>query len=515
MMPHYDDIVVGAGSAGAVLAARLSEDASRRVLVLEAGPDYLTSHETPGDIRSGNAMSFLDHDWQFKADVSDGRRIRYPRGKVTGGSSAVGATVALRGIPQDYDDWASAGNPSWSWQQVLPYFRRLEDDLDFGGSEYHGQDGPYPIRRWRPDELVPGQLAFTEACLEAGYPEVKDHNHPDATGVGPIPSNRREDLLRVTTSMAYLDPVRHRPNLEVRAHTLVDRVLFEGNRAIGVTASVDGGGFETITARRVILAAGAVASPMILLRSGIGAAEDLRRLGIDCLADLPGVGANLVDHQRTGVFLSPQPGACDPAEPFLQQILRTTARGSGETNDLQYYMVNHFDLKAFPELQMLSGTTMILGVMVVSQRPRSRGRLVLTSADPLAAPHVELNFLGDGGRELDLLVEGVRTSWQLANHPGIRRLGQGFVVLREAVIDDDEMIRQYVRTSMDSAYHPVGTVRMGPASDPSTVVDERCSVHGLEGLYVCDAAIMPSTVRANTNLTSIMIGERSADWLRE
>ncbi|MER5757147.1 GMC family oxidoreductase N-terminal domain-containing protein [Streptomyces sp. NPDC002088] len=513
MTAQYDDIIVGAGSAGAALAARLTEDPGRRVLLLEAGPDYTAAQRTPEDIRYGRSMSFVDHDWDIRADVRDGRKIRYPRGKTTGGSSAVGATVALRGIPADYDAWAAVGNPAWSWSQVLPYFQKLEDDLDFGESEFHGCGGPIPIRRWRPEELAPGQTAFVEACVQAGFPEVKDHNHPEATGVGPIPSSRPDHEMRATTATTYLAQARGRNNLEVRAHTMVDRVVFRGSKAIGVMAAIAGGSYELIEANRIVLAAGAVASPMILLRSGIGPAEDLRRHGIDIRADAAGVGANLVDHQRTGAFMVAQPGATDPSQPFLQEILRTTSPVSGEFNDLQYYMVNYFGLAPFPELQMLAGADEILGVMVVAQRPGSRGRITLSSADPTALPAIELNFL-DTEREIDILMDGVRTAWRLAQHPGIASLGQGFVVLRDAMIDNDDMVRQYVKTSLDSAYHPVGTVRMGPSSDPSAVVDERGAVHGLDALYVCDASIMPATVRANTNLTSIMIGERTADWLR-
>jgi choline dehydrogenase len=512
MTQRYDEIIVGAGSAGAALAARLTEDPKRRVILLDAGPDFSTEEKTPHDILDGSVMSLSEHDWQFRAEIHDGRRIRFPRGKVTGGSSAVGATIALRGLPADYDAWAAAGNPEWAWSQVLPYFRRLENDLDFAG-ELHGQEGPIPVRRWRPEELTSGQRAFSEACQAIGFPEVKDHNDPESTGVGPIPSNRRDAVTRVSTAMTYLGPARGRENLTILPNTLISRVIFEGSRAVGVEIQTGNGAREEIAARRVILAAGAIGSPTILMRSGIGPAGQLRTLGIDTRSDLAGVGANLIDHPRTGAFMAAKADSWQPGDPFLQSILRTTAPGSEKFNDLQYYMVGHFDLALFPELKMLAGAPVILGVMVVHQQPESRGRLVLTSLDPAAAPQIDLNFL-QTERDHQTLVEGVRMCWNLANHAPIRGLGGDFIVLNDNAVEDDDVLRSYVSMSLDSAYHPVGTARMGPAADEAAVVDERLRVHGTESLYVCDASVMPNIVSANTNLTSIMIGERLADWLR-
>jgi choline dehydrogenase-like flavoprotein len=263
----FDDIIVGGGSAGAVLAARLSQDPARRVLLLEAGPDYPTLESIPAHLRDGWRMSLRDHDWALTAQAVPGRAIPYPRGRVIGGSSAVNATIALRGVPADYDQWAALGNDQWSWAKVLPHFRRLEDDPE-GDQTLHGRGGPIAICCWRPDEPIPVQRAFLQVCRRLSFAEVTDHNHSQAAGVGPFPQSRR-GRLRLSTAIGYLLPARHRPNLTIRPHCLVNRVLVAGDRAVGVDIASDGGPAQ-VRGRRITPAAGAIGSPAILLRSGIG-----------------------------------------------------------------------------------------------------------------------------------------------------------------------------------------------------------------------------------------------------
>ena len=511
MATTYDDIIVGAGSSGAVLAARLSEDPARRVLLLEAGPDYVTVEALPEDLRDSTWISVVRHDWGFKADAMKGREIEYPRGKVTGGSSAVNATIALRGVPADYDEWASLGTSEWAWSRVLPYFRKLEDDRDEAGP-FHGRGGPIPVRRWKTPELLPLQQAFLEAGLALGFARVTDHNHPEATGVGPWPMNQR-DGLRMSTAIGYLLPARARPNLTIRPDCLVSRVILEGSRAVGVEIE-SAGSTEVVRGRRITLSAGAIASPAILLRSGIGPRRDLEALGIVPAVDLPGVGANLIDHPLASVALVPRSGVCEKTQPVVQVGVRHTAPGSGEWNDMQLFMISQADLTEIPAIMALIGAPMIFAVGVALQRPRSRGRVSLMGSDPRVQPRIELNYL-DHPEDMRRMVEGIRLAWRVAQRPDIARHAERVAILTEEMVASDEFVQGYLQMAVNTIYHPVGTARMGPDGDEGAVVDQRGRVRGVDGLAVVDASIMPNVPRANTNLTCIMIGERVADWMRE
>jgi choline dehydrogenase len=507
----YDDIIVGAGSSGAVVAARLSEDSGRRVLLLEAGPDYPTLEQTPRELLDCLHPRTAAHDWGFAAEMVPGRRVSYPRGKVMGGSSAINAVVALWGVPADYDEWAAWGNTAWSWANVRPFCRRVEDDQDLPG-DIHGAGGPIPIRRWRDDELLPMQRGFSMACQALGFPAVSDHNDPRASGVGNTPVNLRGGM-RISTSVAYLLPARERPNLTIRPDCLVDRILVDGTRAVAVEFESTQGR-EQAFGHRITLSAGAIGSPAILLRSGIGPVEDLCRLGIEPAIDLPGVGANLIDHAGIRISLSPKVGGVDVNTPLLPVLLRYTAQGSVEQNDMQLHMFHPWDDTRPERVAQLTAKLM---------RPRSRGSLRLVNRDPHSPLDIRLNLMADP-EDMRRMADSVLLMLALAESPTLAqhttdqvRLDDGRAMSfaeATALLSSQEAREIYVRETVRHYVHPVGSARMGPADDKAAVVDQYCRVVGLERLRVVDASVMPNIPRANTNLTCIMIGERVADWMR-
>jgi choline dehydrogenase len=505
MANTYDYVIVGAGSAGCVLANRLSADEDTDVLLLEAGkPDEKDEIHVP-TLFPGLMQSDVDWEyWTVPQEGLNGREEYWPRGKTLGGSSAINAMMYVRGNPHDYDRWAELGNDGWSWNEMRPYFKRMED-FEGGESEYHGEGGPLRVEQEHPYGDVTN--ALIDAAVEVGFDRNENINAGQQEGMGPLPLTVR-DGTRESTAVSYLHPVLDRENLAAQTGAHVTQIEFEGDTATGVTYVQDGSTDTVDADQEVILSAGSIDSVQLLLLSGIGPADELEEHGIDVKNDLPGVGKNLQDHLVASAAYELH------GDPEIQQgevLCQVTGFERTDPDlpapDLQYFLARvYFMRHGFDNPEEGAGMTPSATLL----HPESRGEITLASDDPFDDPVIDPNYLAHEA-DLDTLVEGVKRTRQIGHADALEEY-RGDEIWPEGDVENDADLREHVRETAQTIYHPVGTCKMG--DDEMAVVDDELRVHGMNDLRVVDASVMPEITSGNTNAPTIAIAERAADIIR-